>query len=107
MRIATVKLRRKKDGSIIKVNQIDYARDLGKHEYRGYELVSDQHNEDPVAKVEVSTPHPEQPAQAVPVGNSQKPTTDAEVDASPEPEAAIEDPPKPRPRGRGRSRQYT
>jgi hypothetical protein len=48
MRLPTVKLRNKKTGELRKVNAIDYAMDLGKDKYAGWELIGEQRG-DPVA----------------------------------------------------------
>ena len=40
-RTPKVKLRRKKDGRILKVEQAEYATDLGRYKFRGYELVGE------------------------------------------------------------------
>lgn len=55
MRIPTVKLRRKADGKIIKVNAIDYATDLGKENFKGYELVGERGAPEPKETVVVTT----------------------------------------------------
>jgi hypothetical protein len=62
MKTATVTLRHKKKGRILKVDQSEYAHDLGKHKYRNYELVGERHNDDPDAKLDLDPPgnEPEQ-----------------------------------------------
>lgn len=54
-RIPTVKLRRKADGKIIRVNAIDYATDLGKEVFRDYQLVGEKWAPPPKETVVVET----------------------------------------------------
>jgi hypothetical protein len=52
MKVATVTLRQKSTGKIKTVNQNEYATDLGKAQFAGWELLREDHNNDAAAVVE-------------------------------------------------------
>lgn len=89
MRLPTVRLRHKKKGIVITVNEHEWARDLGRYKWSAFERVGERHN-GAAESLEVSAP---EPALISP----------ADVDES-LPETAEESTP---PRRRGRPRKYS
>ena len=58
MMIPKVKLKHDKNGTIIKINEIDWARDLGRNKYAGYSRVGENHAGNPDDVVNVVTEVP-------------------------------------------------
>jgi hypothetical protein len=57
MRLPTVTLRHKTKGTRLKVDQHEYARDLGKHKYRNYELVGEKRGDVSMEEADQLTAH--------------------------------------------------
>lgn len=57
MRLPTVRLRHKKKGVVITVNEWEWARDLGKYKWSAFERVGERHN-DAAAPLNVTAPEP-------------------------------------------------
>ena len=55
MRVSTVTLRQKSTGKIKTVNQNEYATDLGRAQFAGWELLREDHNDDSRATIEPVT----------------------------------------------------